>query len=53
MPEGETALMTAARSGNVEALRVLLAHGADVNAQERWMGETALMWAAAGTTRPP
>ena len=23
-----------------------LAHGADVNAQESWMGETALMWAA-------
>ncbi len=47
MPEGETALMTAARAGNAEALRVLIAHGANVNARESWMGETALMWAAA------
>ena len=47
MPEGETVLMTASRTGNVEAMRLLLAHGADPNAQERWLGETALMWAAA------
>ena len=45
--EGETALMTAARTGAVEAVRVLLAHGADVNAAEQWRGQTALMWAAA------
>ena len=45
-PEGETALMTAARSGNVAAVKVLLAHGADVNAREAWKGQTALMWAA-------
>ena len=46
-PEGETALMIAARTGRVEAVRVLLARGADVNAKERWYGQTALMWAAA------
>ncbi len=46
-PEGETALMTAARTGNVEAARVLLAHGAPVDARESWRGQTALMWAAA------
>ena len=39
--------MTAARTGNVEAVRALVARGADVNARERWFGETALMWAAA------
>ncbi|PYS42270.1 MAG: hypothetical protein DMG14_04530, partial [Acidobacteria bacterium] len=43
--EGETVLMTAARTGNVDAVKVLLARGADVNAKETWHGETALMWA--------
>jgi len=47
VPEGETALMTAARTGNVAAARVLLAHGARVDAREDWRGQTALMWAAA------
>ena len=46
LPEGETALMTAARTGKVDAVKVLLAHGADVNAKERWKQQTALMWAA-------
>ncbi len=32
--EGETALMTVARTGNVEAAKILLAHGAEVNSQE-------------------
>ena len=45
--EGETALMTVARTGNVEAAKVLLAHGADVDARENWQRQTALMWAAA------
>ena len=45
--EGETALMTAARTGIPAAVTTLLAHGADVNAKESWRGQTALMWAAA------
>ena len=40
-------LMTAARTGNGEVVRMLLAHGADANARESSLGETALMWAAA------
>jgi uncharacterized protein len=44
---GETALMTAARTGSVESVRALLVHGADVNAKEPTRGQTALMWAAA------
>jgi uncharacterized protein len=47
LPEGQTVLMTAARTGRPEALKALIAHGADVNAHEAWLGETALMWAAA------
>ena len=46
LPEGETALMTAARTGKVDAVRLLLAHGAHVNAREGWKQQTALMWAA-------
>src|SRR6185436_8706011 len=46
-PEGETVLMTAARTGNAAAVNLLLSHGANVNAAEGWLGETALMWAAA------
>ena len=45
--EGETVLMTASRTGNVDAMRVLLVRGADPNAQRTWYGETALIWAAA------
>jgi ankyrin repeat protein/mono/diheme cytochrome c family protein len=45
--DGETALMTASRSGSLAAVKMLLAHGADVNAKEKWLQETALMWAAA------
>jgi ankyrin repeat protein len=43
---GETVLMTAARAGNVDAVRILLDRGADVNARETYKGQTALMWAA-------
>ena len=44
--DGEPALMTVARTGNANAVRVLLAHGADANAKDTWRGQTALMWAA-------
>ena len=46
-PEGETALMLVVRTGRVEAAEVLINAGADVNAKERWAGQTALMWAGA------
>src|SRR4030095_7593999 len=44
---GETALMTASRVGNVDVVKELLAHGANVNAVHRGSGQTAIMWAAA------
>ncbi len=40
-------LMDAARTGNGEIVRMLLARGADAKARENTLGETALMWAAA------
>jgi ankyrin repeat protein len=43
---GETALMTAARTGRTGPVKALLARGANVNARDR-KGQTALMWAAA------
>ncbi len=43
---GETALMTAARTGKLGPVQALIARGAEVNARER-RGQTALMWAAA------
>jgi hypothetical protein len=47
LPGGETALMTAARTGRLDAVRALLARGADVHAKDPRRGQTALMWAAA------
>src|SRR2546423_11898462 len=44
-PNGETLLMLAARNGNPQAIKLLFAGGADVNATERLRGTTALMWA--------
>ena len=38
--------MTAARTGKVDAVRVLLARGADLHAKEPRRGQTAIMWAA-------
>lgn len=46
-PTGETPLMLAARTGNVDAIKVLLGRKANVNAKENLRGTTALMWAAA------
>ncbi len=45
-PEGQTALMVVARSGNVESAKLLLDAGATVDAREQWGDQTALMWAA-------
>src|SRR5258708_32020815 len=44
---GEPVLMSAARAGNPDAIKVLVAHGADVNVKERILNQTPLMWAAA------
>ena len=44
-PEGETPLMLVARTGNLDAIRLLLEHHADVNAKDKLRGTTALMWA--------
>jgi ankyrin repeat protein len=44
---GETPLMTAARTGNVDVVRALLARGAGVERADERRGQTALMWAAA------
>jgi ankyrin repeat protein len=45
--EGQTALMSVARTGNIEAARLLIKRRANVNASEKFGGQTALMWAAA------
>ena len=47
VPTGTPALMVAARTGNVDTVKSLLAHGADANAKENSRGQTALMWAVA------
>ena len=39
-------MAAASRTGKVDAMKVLLDHGADVNAKETLRGTTALMWAA-------
>src|SRR5438876_996954 len=39
--------MCPGRPGRLDAVKVLAAGGANVNAREWWLGETALMWAAA------
>jgi len=44
--EGEPALLAAARTGSVDSVKALLAHGAKADATERWHQQTALMWAA-------
>ena len=47
MTAGVPPIMSAARTGNVQAVKVLARHGADVNATETLRRQTALMWAAA------
>src|SRR5262249_16983619 len=44
-PGGETALMTASRTGKPDAIKLLLDRGANINAKESVRGQTALMWA--------
>ncbi len=46
LPLGRSPLMIASRTGKVEAIRVLLEAGAEVNAKETLRGTTPLMWAA-------
>ncbi len=46
LPLGRSPLMEASRTGNVEAIKVLIDHGAQVNAKETLRGTTPLMWAA-------
>jgi uncharacterized protein len=43
----ESAVLSAARTGNVEVMELLLGHGGDANAKEPARGQTALMWAVA------
>lgn len=49
---GETLLMTAARAGSPELLETLLAKGVPVDARERALGQTALMWAVSHRHQP-
>lgn len=44
---GEPPLLTCARTGSVETVELLLAHGANPNITDDWKGQTAVMWAAA------
>jgi ankyrin repeat protein len=45
LERGKTALMECARTGDLRAVKALLARGADVNRTEPLHGQTALMWA--------
>ncbi len=46
LSNGETPLMVAARSGNLDTLKVLLDAGAAIEAKDTLRGTTALIWAA-------
>ncbi|HKW98437.1 MAG TPA: ankyrin repeat domain-containing protein [Bryobacteraceae bacterium] len=45
-PYGATGLFFAADRGNLEILKLLLDHGADVNVKDTFYGATALTWAS-------
>src|SRR4029079_6705952 len=47
LPNGETRLMTCARTGDARAVAAIVRGGADVDAREHAHQQTALMWAAA------
>jgi ankyrin repeat protein len=46
-PDGMTALLAVARTGNVKAAQLLVNAGAKVDAREGFGGQTPLMWASA------
>jgi uncharacterized protein len=46
LPEGQTLVMHAARSGNVASMKALVAAGSPLNARETRTGTTAVIWAA-------
>jgi ankyrin repeat protein len=48
LPEGQTLLMHASRTGNVASMKALIAAGSNLNARETRTGTTAVIWAAAG-----
>jgi len=50
--DGQTPLMLVARSANIAAAKLLLDKGANPNVKEKQRGQTALMWAAAGSQGP-
>jgi ankyrin repeat protein len=47
LPEGETVLLSAARTGSAAAIDTLLEFGAQIDAREKFYGETPLIWATA------
>ena len=49
LPEGQTLLMHAARTGQVASVKALLAAGSNPNARETRTGTTAAIWAATGS----
>jgi ankyrin repeat protein len=52
LPDGQTLLMHAARSGNIDVIKALVARGDDVNAAERRDGTSAVVWAATADHAP-
>src|SRR4029078_4081232 len=47
LPEGETVLLSAARTGSKAAIEVLVQAGAKIDVRDSFYGETPLIWAAA------